>query len=474
MNLEVLSREQIDRLHEGTLRVLAEVGVTVEHEEAQQRLADSGCSIACQRVKMPDHVVERALAQIPGPFRLYASRGDYEVEIGWDNLLTMTLGGAPDIYDPQSGKRRPSTSDDLAKAALVADWAEHIHIFAPLFGQENVPGELVEMMEYVVTVRHYSKAFNASIYSSAGVRYITEMAAVVAGGIDALRARPSALYSICPISPLRYTQELVDAIITVADYGLPLSLVPLPVLGVSSPITLAGALIQQNAEILAGLVLAYQYRPGLPIMYNGLLCPADMRTALSIWGPPEVGLAGACSAQLARHYNLPCKVYGFSTSSKTLDMQNGVERSQNALMAALAGPSMLGGIGGGFDLLSASLEQLVIDNEIMDRILFYRRQPIMHQSTMALAGMREVTDGVPFLGQMHTVEHLRAGVLWQPLLSDIASIDKWEAQGAKTMPQRAAELVQQILEEHQVEPLPDEVDAELDRLLSQAEAELLV
>jgi trimethylamine--corrinoid protein Co-methyltransferase len=329
------------------------------------------------------------------------------------------------------------------------------------------------MMEYVVTVRHFSKPFNASIYSPAGVRYITEMAAVVAGGIDALRTRPTALYSICPISPLRYTQELVEAIIAVADYGVPLSLVPLPVLGVSSPITLAGALIQQNAEILAGLVLAYQYQPGLPVMYNGLLCPADMRTALSVWGPPEVGLAGACSAQLARRYNLPCKVYGFSTSSKTLDMQNGVERSQNALMAALAGPSMLGGIGGGFDLLSASLEQLVVDNEIMDRILFYRRQPVVDESTMALAGMQEAADGVPFLGQMHTVEHLRAGVLWQPSLSDISSIDKWEAQGAKTMPQRATGLVRQILEEHQVEPLPEEVDAELDRLLSQAEAELL-
>jgi trimethylamine--corrinoid protein Co-methyltransferase len=473
MNLEVLSREQIDRLHEGALRVLAEVGTIIEHEEARHRLADAGCTIADQRVKMPAEVVERALAQITGPFRLYASRGDYEIEVGWDSLLTMTLGGAPDIYDLQSGRRRPATSDDLAKAALVADWAEHIHIFAPLFGQENVPGKLVEMMEYVVTVRHFRKPFNAAIYSPAGVHYITEMAAVVAGGIDAFRARPTVVYSICPISPLRYTQELVEAIIAVAEYGVPLSLVPLPVLGVSSPITLAGALIQQNAEILAGLVLAYQYRPGLPVMYNGLLCPADMRTALSIWGPPEVGLAGACSAQLARRYNLPCKVYGFSTSSKTLDMQNGVERSQNALMAALAGPSMLGGIGGGFDLLSASLEQLVIDNEIVDRILFYRKQPVVDQTTIALAGMREVTDGVPFLGQVHTVEHLRAGVLWQPFLSDISSIDKWEAEGAKAMPQRATELVQQILEEHQVEPLPQEVDAELDRLLSQAEAELL-
>jgi trimethylamine--corrinoid protein Co-methyltransferase len=472
MKLEALSRLQIDQLHTATIWLLENVGVAVEHDGACSKMVEAGCNLNGNRLRIPRSLVDATLSMIPGPFTLYGTRGDFQIEIGWNTLSAMTLGGAPKIFDPAQGEYRSSRSDDLIRAAVVADWAKHISIYAALFGQEDVPGPLTEIMEYFLTVQNFSKAINASIYTPAGVHYITEMAATVMGGLEKLRLRPSLIYSICPISPLRYPQELTEALIAVANYGMPLSIVPLPILGISSPITTAGALAQQNAEVLAGIVIAYQYQPGLPVLYNGLISSADMRVGTSIWGPPEIGLMGACTAQLARHYNIPCKVYGFGSSSMTLDVQDGYERGQNALMAALAEPSLLGGAGSMANLSCASLEQLVIDDEILDRIDYYRKGVLLDDQTLALGEIDRVVHRNSFMESVHTAKNLHSGVLWSSPIAKQRLFSKPISSDAG-MVSNSGLVVNEILHQHKIEPLPRDVIDELKRILGTAQTKLL-
>jgi trimethylamine--corrinoid protein Co-methyltransferase len=472
MRLEVLSNAQIEQLHTATIWLLENVGVAVEHDGVCSKMVEAGCNLSGNRLKIPERLVEATLAQVPGPFMLYGTRGNFQVEIGWNSLSAMTLGGAPKIFDPIQGKYRSSTSNDLARAAMVADWTKHISIFAALFGQEDVPGPLTEIMEYYLTLQNYTRVFNASIYTPAGVHYITEMAATLMGGLEKLRQRPSVIYSICPISPLRYSHDLTEALVAVASYGLPLSIVPLPILGISSPVTLAGALAQQNAEVLAGITIAYQYHPGMQVLYNGLISSADMRVGSSIWGPPEVGLMGACTTQLARHYNIPCKVYGFGSSSMILDVQNGIERGQNALMAALAEPSLIGGAGSMANLTGACLEQLIIDDEILDRIDFYKKGVNLSEQTLALGEIDQVVHRNSFLESVHTARNIRSGVLWRSKIDQQILFGKHDSRDTN-MVRNAGVIVDEILGHHKIEPLPADVNAEIKRIIRKAESELL-
>lgn len=471
MRLDIFAPEQLDLVHNASLDLLAQVGFQLEHPAACAKLEKAGCHVEGARVRIPRQEVEAALAQVPGPFTLYGRRSDWKAEIGWDNLTAMTLGGAPRFYDSMSGASRPANSQDLAKAARLADWAEHVDLFAALFGMEDVPGALTESTEYLIAAHHYTKAFNASIYTAAGVDYVTAMAAEVAGGLQALQSRPSVIYSICPISPLRYTFDLVEALIAVASYQMPVSLVPLPVLGISAPITAAGALAQQNAEVLAGIYLLYQYQAGLPVLYNGLINSADMRLGTSQWGPPEVGLLGAATAQLARRYNLPCKVYGFGASAANLDMQNGLERSANALLAALARPSMLGGVGSAGNLNLASLEGVVIDNDILSRIKHIQKGVALSPENFALQEIEMVMQGGSFLESRHTARNLHAGSLWRSQVEERTRRDERFAMGSDYVA-RAAAIVEAVLAEHPIPALPDRVEAELERLQAKAKATL--
>jgi len=473
LNLELLSTSEIERLHQATICLLENIGVVIEHEGARKKLKIAGCRINGERVQIPAKLLSEVLTQIPGPFTLYGSRSDFQVEIGRDKPGGMTLGGAPNIFDYEKHCSRPSTSKDLADAAKVADWAGNIPIFAALFWQEDVPASLVEIMEYSVMVKNYSKVFNASIYSSAGVHWITRMASTVSGGLDELREKPTLIYSVCPSSPLRYSYEITEALISIAEYGLPLSIVPLPILGISAPITMAGALVQQNAEILAGVILAHQYSPGLPILYNGLISSSNMYKGLANWGAPEVGLAGVCSAQLARFYNLPCKVYGFSTSVETSDTGNLIERTTNATVAAMAKPSLLGGMGSLSNLNSASLEQIIIDNEIMDRNVYYLGGLNIDETRLALDEILTAMEGKSFLEQQHTLDFLRTGELWSSQLYEDRSINRLSNNAYSDFDEKIHSIVTHILENHHIDPIGDDIEQEIDHILLHARKEIL-
>jgi len=279
--------------------------------------------------------------------------------------------------------------------------------------------------------------------------------------------------SVSPISPLFFPDDVAEAIVEIARQGIPFGPLPCPTAGATAPLSLAGALTQQNAETLASVVLAQLVHPGLPIIYCGRLAMLEPRTGLSVWGGVEMGLASAATVQIGHRYGLPVNVYGFSTNANVIDVQNGYERALNAAIPALAGADELSGIGEMAAGVCGSYAQMVLDNEVVASVHRLRRGFSVDEDSLAVEVIANVVTGSGnFLDQMHTVRYLRAGEMYVTHLATRQSWTEWEQAGRQGMAERAQAEAERLLAEHTVPPLTEDQERQLDEIMRQAEAEL--
>jgi trimethylamine--corrinoid protein Co-methyltransferase len=278
---------------------------------------------------------------------------------------------------------------------------------------------------------------------------------------------PAVSLAVSPISPLVFPNDTVQAMLEIARQGLPLGPLPCPNLGATAPMSLAGALAQQNAEVLASIVLVQLMMPGLPVVYCGRLAVLNMRSGAPIWGNPEIGLASAATVQIGHHYNLPVNVYGLAGSGYAMDIQNGYERALNAIVPALAGADEISGVGEMAGGALSSNAQMVIDNEIIGMIQRLRRGFVVDEEALAVEVIAQVMDSSRnFLAEPHTVKYLRAGEVWQGRLA-VQEIgwEMWRDAGRPTVIEQAQDRANHILSTHQVPPLPEDQSRALDEIV---------
>jgi trimethylamine--corrinoid protein Co-methyltransferase len=279
--------------------------------------------------------------------------------------------------------------------------------------------------------------------------------------------------SVSPVSPLTFPNETVEAILEVARQRIPYGPLPCPTAGTTAPFSIAGALTQQNAEVLAAIVLARLVQPGLPVIYCGRLAMMEPRTGNSVWGGVELGLASAATVQLAHRYRLPVNVYGFSTNSHTLDIQSGYERALNAAIPALAGADELSGIGEMEAGVMSSFAQIVCDNELAAGVQRLRKGFSVDEDARAVEVIASAMRGSRnFLGQKHTSRYLRGGEVFLTKMAERGSWDSWETNGRHGLAERAQAEAERLLKEHQVPPLSEGQERELDSILEEARYEL--
>jgi trimethylamine--corrinoid protein Co-methyltransferase len=280
--------------------------------------------------------------------------------------------------------------------------------------------------------------------------------------------------SVSPVSPLFFPDDSTAAIMEIARLGIAFAPLPCPTAGTTAPFSIAGALTQQNAEVLAAVVLAQVIHPGLPVIYCGRLAMMEPRTGISVWGGVELGLASAGTVQIGHHYNLPVNVYGFSTNSHILDVQNGYERALNAAIPALAGADELSGIGEMEAGVMGSFAQMVVDNEIAASVARLRRSFSTEPDALAVEVIAAAMNGShTFMGQKHTVRFLRGGEVLITELAERRPWEVWEREGKAGMGERAQAKAEHILATHEVPTLSREQERELDAILGAAEKELV-
>jgi trimethylamine--corrinoid protein Co-methyltransferase len=465
--LKILTDTEVEAIHLASLRILGEVGVILTHPEAREILSGAGAQVCDNRILLPAEMVEQEVARCPAQVKL-RGRGGGEVTLGEGQLHWHNLGGARDVYDPITGQCRAATVKDVADAACLLDSLSNCTTVTPFFTPQDVPGEVMSVAMYRHTLAHTTKPIHGpGVQTAVEVAIMTRMAEVIGPPTEVLSL------GISPISPLTFPDGITAAIIEVARNGLLFGPLPCPTAGTTAPLSLAGALAQQNAEVLASIVLAQLVNPGTPVFYCGRLATLDPRSGGSVWGGVELGLVSAGTVHIAHRYGLPVNVYGLSTNAHDFVLQNGYERALNAVIPALAGADELSGIGEMSAGVAGSFAQMVIDDEIAASVRRLLRGFTVDADSLAVEVIGAVMEGRRnFISEAHTVKYLRAGELLVTRLAERRGRDEWEKSGRDGMVERAQAKVAKILAEHEVTLLDESQEAELDEILRTAAAEV--
>lgn len=465
--LNFLTNDEVESIHHTTLRILEDIGIGLKQETAREILAGAGARVQNERVHLPPDLVEETLARCPPQVKIRGRAGKV-VTLGDGNLYWHNLGGASHVFDHQSGARRAATVQDVRDSTRLLDALDGVTTITPFFTPQDVPGPVMSLAMYRHALPYTTKPLQGpGVQVAAEVRLAVQMASVIGPPEDVLSLSTS------PISPLLFPDAMAECVIEIARAHVPFAPLPCPTAGATAPLSLAGALAQQSAENLACIVLAQLVQPGLPIVYCGRLAVMEPRTGGSVWGGVELGVISAATVQIGHFYHLPVNVYGFSTNSHTLDLQNGFERALNAAIPALAGADELSGVGEMSAGIQGSLAQMVCDNEIAASVRRLRRGMTVNDDTLALDVISEVMSGSRnFLDQMHTVRHLRAGEVLVTKLAERRSWEDWEHHDRQTMADRAHAQAERILAEHEVAQLTEEQLRHLQEIMQEAESEL--
>lgn len=468
IRLSVLDENEIEAIHQATLRILGETGVVLTEPKSRALLTGAGAKVKEMRVFLPPELVEKCIA-LAGKKTTIRGRGGAVKTLGDGSLYFHNLGGAPQVYDASSGTRRLATVQDVRDATRLLDALENCHTITPFFTPTEVPGGVMSLAMYRHALPFTVKPLQGpGVQYAAEARYAVKMAEVIGPPAEVLTL------ALSPVSPLTIPDHEAEAIMEIARLGIAFAPLPCPTAGTTAPFSIAGAITQQNAEVLAALVLAELVQPGLPIIYCGRLAMMEPRTGLSVWGGVELGMASAGTVQIGHRYGLPVNVYGFSTNAHSLDAQDGFERALNAAIPALAGADELSGIGEMEAGVMGSYAQMVADNEFAGSIYRARKGFAADADALAVEVIAAAVSSTRnFLGQKHTMKYLKSGELFMTKLAERGSWEGWQAAGRIGMVERAQAEAERILREHQVPPLEAAQERELDALMAAAEKELV-
>jgi len=288
--LRVLTEDQIDRIHEATLRILETTGVRYDSEDARRRLLRSGAAPHPTRervVTFPRAMVEDAIRNVTRDNRLCARDRRWDIEYDGEHMFPYAGGGDPKILDMETGIPRHSTYADVEMAARLGDALENNHFASSLVIANDVPHELLVLKTMEATMRNSGKAATGYASNKESVDFMVKMWECVSGGNEELRKRPLFSLSGSPSSPLTFGERNCEVLLRSVEHGIPFAVVPCPICGETGPMTLGGALAQQNAEQLGGIMLIQTVTAELPTTYSGRVCIMDPRSGRDLWGIPE-------------------------------------------------------------------------------------------------------------------------------------------------------------------------------------------
>ncbi len=469
LSLNILTPDEVRRLHTATLDVIASVGVRFPSARALDILEAHGAAVdrATQIARIPGHVVEEALAKAPPAYSLAALDPALDLPLDGRHSHLGTDGCGVEVLDAFTGERRRSTLQDVSDAARVADALDAIAFhWTPVSAQDCPPEsrslhELLAIWE--VSRKHVQ---TESIVTVPEARAAVEMAAALAGGRAELRRRPVLSIMQCTLSPLAHDGGSLEAGLVAAEAGLPVGYMTMASCASTGPATLAGNLVVGNAEVISALALMQMAHPGCPVYYAAAQTAMDLRTGAYTGGGPEDYLFGAATNRLADFYNVPLSMGAFATGAKEPGWQSAVDNAFSAFMAVSTGADMLLGAGLLYGSRILSYEMLVMDAEIWSLVRAMHRGIVVDDETLALDAIRAVGPGGNFLAHKHTKKHMRA--LWLPTLMDRRPYGVWEEKrdGAREW---AREKAQALLRAHHPAPLDPRLAAELRRIIATLE-----
>lgn len=463
-----LTRDEISRIDGTALRILSEIGLKGATPDCIDTVTAAGGAVTDDgRLLMPEALVRDCLAKAGRGFKLYGQRPEHDLDPSGARIHLGTSGAAVHIIDSETGAVRDSTLQDLYDMARLADVLPNLHMFQRTVVARDVtdPREM-DLNTLYACLKGTAKPVGTSFGSPDVMEEAVGMLHLITGGPDALRARPPVCVSTCFIvPPLTFAEEALGVIECATRHGIPLKLVSAGQAGATSPAPLAGAVAQQTAEVLAGLVYVNLLAPGHPATFGALPFVSDLRTGAMSGGSAEQGLLMAACAQMAQFYEIPCAVSAGMTDSKMPDFQAGYEKGYTELLSALAGANLIYEAAGMYgSLLGCSLESFVLDNDMIGSILRATRGFEVTEETLSLETIRDVCVGGPghFLGHDQTLTRMQSDYFY-PALADRRTPQEWAAASDKDLLARARARTRELL----AEPPPGHIDAATDARIRQ-------
>lgn len=464
-----LTDDQIMRVHQASLSILARTGVQVEGAEALRLFREAGSSVDGNRVRLSQSLIEDMVERAPSRLVLAGRDPKNDLILEGSRVHIGTGGAALQVLDMDTGKVRQAVLRDVADMARIVDALDNIHFYLLPIYPTDLPKEIVEINKYYAALAHTTKHVQAGIYTVQGIRDVVEMCQKISGGVSStpeqaaelLRRRPLVSFiTSWMVSPLKFDTGITELLLEVCRQRMPVVLSAAPMAGSTAPVTLAGMLAQLNAEQLAGLALTQLAQPGCPVLIGPIPATADMRSGKYLGGSIEFGLANAAITQMAHFYQLPVYNSAGMTESKLPDIQAGIEKTQSALQVALAGSNFIHHAAGMLeDMSTIAYEQFVIDNDMLGMVMRAVRGIEVNDETLALEAIDRVGPGGHYLMDRHTLSHMRTELYAPSAVIDRQGREMWEAAGAADAWTRAKTIARRILAEHRPEPLDPAVDS---------------
>jgi trimethylamine---corrinoid protein Co-methyltransferase len=472
--LRVLDDAEVGAIHDSSLQVLERVGVRVPHADMRARFAEAGAAVdrTGGPVRIPPALVERCLRTAGRRFVLRGRDHSRTARFGFGERNYNSIAGEALWLDHATATRRPPRLADVATAARVSDALPRITIPGAMADPADVPVPVrcVEVARELI--RGTGKPVTFWFHDRASAAFLVELAVAVAGSEAEARASPPFYPFLEPVSPLSFSANGIDLLYETARIPLPVPIGPMAQVGATGPGTLAGTLVQENAEILAGLCVVELIRPGTPVCYGGIPHAHDMRTSQLVFSGPEQSLMAVAMTEMGRHYGLPVYINVGLTDSKALDAQAGLEIGASLLPGMLAGADIFGHMGiAGVDQ-AASLDMLVLQHEAIDYLERSVRGFEVSPETLAVDVIAQTGPGGAYLAHEHTVRHFREE-LWFPRILDRQYFDNWDREGRKETAQRARALLDGILAAHASPPVEPALEREMERIVASARRALL-
>ncbi len=466
-SLEFLSASDLEAIHQTTMAILQEVGIRFPHPEALEIFKEHGCRVENQLVFLEEKQVLESIQDIPSRFTIQARNPDRNVTVGSGSPVFVPGYGAPFLIDPQQGKRVPLLEDyrNLVRLAHLLpnqDLSGHL-----LVEPQDIPAETSHLRMLEAHICLSDKAFLGSTEGKAGAEHTLELIRILFGDPSAGHFTTGL---INPLSPLGYSKDMTDALLVYARANQPVVIASLIMAGSTGPITLAGVLAQQNAELLSGIVLSQLIKPGLPVIYGSTSTNIDMKTGGLAIGSPELSLCISAHAQLARYYGLASRAGGALTDSSTLDAQSGYESMFSLYTTLSSGIDfVLHAAGILSSYLAFSFEKFVLDDELCGMLRHFWGGLEVTRETLAGEVIRNVGHDGHFLGESQTIERCRTE-FWLPAISDRSGMEAWWGGEKLDTAARSAGRWQKLLETYN-EPSLDQtihkqVQNYLDRLIN--------
>jgi trimethylamine--corrinoid protein Co-methyltransferase len=471
--MQMLSADQIEAIHEASLHILENFGIEEMSPRALSLFEAAGAKVdhATQNVRLDRGLVAEKIRTAPSSYVLTPRNGVNAVRLGGDTLNFTLVAGPPNVHDMERGRR----AGNLADYSDFIRLAQHFNAITMIGNQVCAPIELPannrHLDTYFANLTLSDKSFHVSAIGSGRALDGIEMMAISRGlTLDEMRDDPAVTTIISVNSPRRFDDMMSDGLMTMAEHGQSVAVTPFTLMGAMSPVTLAGALAQQNAEALFGVVLTQLVRPGAPVMYGAFTSNVDMRSGAPAFGTPENTKANIASGQLARKYGLPYRTTPGSASNAA-DAQGAYE-TMMALWGAVLGHGNLiyhaaGWQEGG---LTASFEKFIIDVEMIQHMMEFLTPIEVNEGELALDALGRVPTGGHFFGDPHTLERYSTA-FYQPMLSNWQNYEAWQESGGLDATARATRLWKKALEEYEQPAMePDRLEALQDFVARRKEA----